>query len=137
MKAFKKRKCIGIFLLCLFICAIVYVAHGKTIHPERYYQEKWCDENNGEMEVILPDKTRCDCITETHAIEMDFAKKWAESIGQSLYYASQTGKHAGIVLIMEKSGDERYLDRIHTTIKYFNLPIVVWSMKGQQQWLKE
>jgi hypothetical protein len=42
--------------------------------------------------VVLPDGTRCDCLTDTHAIEFDFGNKWAEAIGQSAYYALQTGK---------------------------------------------
>jgi len=66
------------------------------------YQEKWCTEHGGQVEVVLPDRTRCDCLTETHAIEFDFGKKWAEAIGQALYYAIQTGKKPGIVLILEK-----------------------------------
>ena len=44
------------------------------------------------MEVVMKDGTRCDILTATHAIEVDFAKKWAEAIGQSLNYAMQTGK---------------------------------------------
>ena len=75
------------------------------------------------MEVVLPDRTRCDCLTQTHAIEFDFGSKWAEAIGQSLYYSLQTGKRAGIVLILEKSKDYRYWIRLNTTIEYFNLPI--------------
>ncbi len=52
--------------------------------------------------MVLPDKARVDCVTDTHAIEFDFAKKWGESIGQALYYATILNKQAGIVLIMEK-----------------------------------
>lgn len=35
------------------------------------------------MEYKNHDKTRVDCLTETHAVEFDFAKKWAESSGAS------------------------------------------------------
>ena len=49
--------------------------------------------------MTMPDGTRCDILTDTHAIEVDFADKWAEAIGQSLNYAMQTGKKAGIVLV--------------------------------------
>lgn len=37
-----------------------------------------------------PDGTRTDCISDTHAIEVDFSKKWAEAIGQALHYALWT-----------------------------------------------
>ena len=77
------------------------------------------------MEVVLSDGSRCDCVTQTNAVEVDFAHKWAESIGQSLLYSALTGKRAGILLIM-KQGDEQFLNRLNTTIKRFNLPIDVW-----------
>jgi len=52
----------------------------------------------GEIEYVLADKTRVDCLTDTHAIEYDWGKKWAESLGQALFYSAMTGKKAGIVL---------------------------------------
>jgi len=33
------------------------------------------------VEVVMKDGTRCDILTATHAIEVDFAKKWAEGGG--------------------------------------------------------
>jgi hypothetical protein len=30
--------------------------------------------------VVLPGGTRCDCVTDTHAIEFDFGDNWAEAI---------------------------------------------------------
>jgi hypothetical protein len=38
--------------------------------------------HRGQVEVVLPDGTRCDCLTETHAIEFDFGRGWGEAIGQ-------------------------------------------------------
>ena len=52
----------------------------------------------------MPDGTRCDILIDTHAIEVDFADKWAEAVGQSLNYAIQTGKKAGIVLVLKDRG---------------------------------
>jgi len=45
---------------------------------ERYYQEKFAREIGGKVEVVMKDGTRCDILTATHAIEVDFAKKWTE-----------------------------------------------------------
>jgi len=42
---------------------------------ERYYQEKFAREIGGQVEVVMKDGTRCDILTATHAIEVDFAKK--------------------------------------------------------------
>lgn len=81
------------------------------------------------MEVVLSDRTRCDCLTESHAIEFDFGNKWAEAIGQSLHYSLQTGKRAGIVLILERKKDYKYWIRLVLVIEHFNLPIDIWVIK--------
>ncbi len=76
----------------------LHVEAKPRTQPERAYQQAHCD---GQREVTMPDGTRCDCVTATHAIEIDFANKWYEAIGQSLNYAFQTSKRAGIILILE------------------------------------
>lgn len=123
-------------ILCAFsIVSILFIisdCHAKKIHPEKWYQEKWCNENGGQIEVVLPDRTRCDCLTDSHAIEFDFGDKWAEAIGQSLYYSLQTGKKAGIVLILENDKDYRYWIRLNSTIKHFVLPIDSWMIKTRK-----
>ena len=78
--------------------------------------------------MVLADNTRADCITTTHAIEFDFGKKWAEAIGQSLFYSLQTGKRAGIVLILDNPRDRKYWIRLNSTIQHFGLPIDAWEM---------
>ncbi len=78
--------------------------------------------------MVLPDRTRCDCVTDTHAIEFDFGNKWTEAVGQSLYYSLQPGKKAGVVLILESMKDRKYWIRLKTTIEHFNLPIDTWSI---------
>jgi hypothetical protein len=82
----------------------------------------------GEIEVVLPDGTRCNCVTATHAIEFDFGSSWAEAVGQSSYYSIQTKKKAGIVLILEKIKDRKYWIRLNTTIEYFSMPIDTWNV---------
>lgn len=42
------------------------------------------------IEFVNPDKTRTDCISDTHAIEVDNSKDWADGIGQALHYALWT-----------------------------------------------
>jgi len=72
-------------LLTIFVLTLPLF--GKQ--SERYYQEKFAKEIGGQVEVVMKDGTRYDILTSTHAIEVDFAKKWAEAIGQSLNYASK------------------------------------------------
>lgn len=66
----------------------------------------------GRVEVTLKDGTRADCLTETHAIEYDWAHKWAEAVGQAMHYARVTGKKPGVVLILKTEADQRYVERV-------------------------
>ena len=84
----------------------------KPNQVEMYYENEWCTTDFGRKEVILWDMTRVDCMTKDYAIEFDFAKKWAEALGQSLYYSKLTGKSPAIVLILTSPTDYRYVKRI-------------------------
>ena len=84
----------------------------KPNQVEMYYENEWCTPDFGRKEVILWDMTRVDCMTKDYAIEFDFAKKWAESIGQALYYSKLTGKAPAVVLILTSPTDYRYVKRI-------------------------
>lgn len=117
----------GIVLTFIFLAVVISGLAGERAYPEKHYQTIWCAAHGGQAEVVLPDKTRCDCVTDTHAIEFDFGSKWAEAIGQALYYAIQTGKKAGIVLILEKESDRRYWIRLNTIINHYALPIDTWT----------
>ncbi len=93
--------------------------------PEKYYQEKWCADQAGQVEHILPDRTRVDCLTATHAVEVDFGKKWAEAIGQSLYYSHLTGLRPGVLLIVGPGDSIHWLRTMMLAKKY---GIDVWTI---------
>jgi hypothetical protein len=97
--------------------------HPKK-HKEKYYQKKLCKKLKGIMEYRLKDKTRVDCLTDEYAIEVDFAKKWAEGIGQSLYYGYMTNRQPAVGLICSKK-DKRFLNRLKTVAKKENIKIFV------------
>jgi len=105
----------------LFIALFLYFAilsscsknEVNTVHNERYYQTKLCDELNGITEYRLKDNSRVDCLTNEYAIEVDWAKKWAEGVGQSLFYAEMTGKKPAIGLIIGDK-DQRHLKRLNS-----------------------
>ena len=107
-----------IAILLFFLCNN---ALAKHLYPEKFYQAEWCNKNFGQAEVKLIDNTRIDCLTATHAIEFDFASKWAEAIGQSLHYARMTGKKPGIVLIIEKSDDFKYYNKIKPLCEQYEI----------------
>ena len=89
---------------------------------EAYYVSQWCRDDFGKREFVLWDNTRVDCLTKDYAIEFDFANKWAESIGQSIYYAKMTGKKPAVALILTKLEDYKYVKRVEradSNIKIF------------------
>ncbi len=89
----------------------------KSNQSEAYYVEQWCTPSFGKKEFRLWDMTRVDCLTKDYAIEFDFAKKWAESVGQSLYYAEMTHKKPAVVLILTGLADMRYVKRVERVNK--------------------
>ena len=118
-----------VIIAAALACMIgIHAANARRLHHERWYQQQWCRSMGGRTEVELPDRSRCDCLTESHAIEFDFADKWQEAIGQSLYYSLQTGKKAGIVLILEKPSDLKYWIRLNSVIMNDNLSIDTWKI---------
>lgn len=124
----------NMLVVLLFFCTCLQVKAEVQNLPlpekklyEKDYQTSWCEKHNGKTEVRLFDKTRIDCLTDSHAVEFDFAGKWGESIGQSLYYAAVVHKKPGIVLIIEnKESDDKYLQRVKTVANKYN--IKVWTM---------
>ena len=97
---------------------------------ESYYQEKFAREIGGQVEVVMKDGTRCDILTATHAIEVDFAKKWAEAIGQSLNYAMQTGKRPGVALIVLSPSDNKYIERVRKISTEYSLGLTIYPIDG-------
>ena len=118
------KKTYFILFLLLFFQIPTLSSH---VYLEKDYQKFWCSSHQGQIEYKLPDSSRIDCLTSEYAIEFDFASKWAESVGQSLYYAQCTHKKPAIVLIMENPNkDSRYLKRLETLANAYN--IKVWTM---------
>ncbi|MRI32987.1 hypothetical protein EOPP23_08310 [Endozoicomonas sp. OPT23] len=104
---------------------------SSTLHAgekEIWYQKVWCEGKGGKVEHKLKDGRRVDCLTKSYAIEMDFASKWQEAIGQSLDYAMLTGKKAGIVLILNKDTDMAHWQRLKRVVRHYKLPIRTWRL---------
>ncbi|MEW5745237.1 MAG: hypothetical protein AB1805_07375 [Nitrospirota bacterium] len=116
-------------LLILLLCFGNY-SFAAHRHKEREYQEAWCTAHNGTLEYVLDDGARVDCLTEEYAVEFDFAPKWAEAIGQSLYYSLKTGKRPAVVLIIERGGGEREMRRLRSVSERYG--IMVWTMRPEK-----
>ena len=128
MYSFRVMKLLLILLLAISVVGCSSKASAK--HNEKYYQTILCNELDGKMEVVLEDTTRVDCLTDEYAIEVDFAKKWAESIGQSLYYAEMTGKKPTVALIIGTK-DNKYLSRLKLIADKYDIKIIKLKRIGK------
>ena len=108
------------YLLILIVIILTSSSHDdqfsefnqkKSHMKEADYVNAYCS-GKGITEYQLPDRTRVDCLTDEYAIEFDYAKKWAESIGQSLYYSKMTGKKPAVAIIIKNPEERIYMDRI-------------------------
>ena len=106
-------------------------AAGRRLHPEAWYQAKFCNAENGRMEWTTPDGARCDCLTERYAIEFDFDTKWAEAVGQSLLYGAASNRQPGIVLIVRNGEGMVYQERLAKVIATYKLPLALWIMDAK------
>lgn len=120
-----KASSLAIIAVLVIFSSIAEAAHDC---PEKWYQERWCTEGVGVMEYVLDDGTRVDCLMPGYAVEFDFAEKWAEAIGQALYYGRETERSPGVVLILEGEGDGKYLKRLQSVAILHG--IKVWTMEG-------
>lgn len=93
-------------------------AEAARLNPEKFYQQKWCSDHNGKVEHVLQDGTRVDCLTTTHAIEVDFADNVYNAIGQAIFYSEMTDLLPGVVFITEHpEKDYKYLIRLLIAIQ--------------------
>ena len=86
---------------------------------------RFCAAIGGSAEVVLDDRTRVDCLTDSHAIEVDRSAKWAEAIGQALYYAAKTDRLAAIALIASDDRACRHVHRAWLVAAHYRLPLTV------------
>ena len=69
-----------------------------------------------QWEIILPDKTRVDCVTDTTAWEVGFPNHW-EDVGQAYHYARILNKKPGIAIIVQSENDFEYLFRLSEDLR--------------------
>ena len=117
-------KKIFLFIGMLLIAASLF---SQTKEHEKYYQVAFADIMDGETEVVLSDRTRVDVLTDTHAFEVDFGAKWAESIGQALHYQGMTGKQAGVLLVIDGDKEQRFVDRLMGVAAKHGIDVWVWD----------
>lgn len=112
------------------ISAIALIIATASASPknEAYYRDAWAKQNGGKTEVINPDGTRCDIVTKTHAIEVEWSHKWYEGFGQALWYGFQTNKKPGVVMILRNEADRKNLFKIQSLAAHHGIELDVWTV---------
>jgi hypothetical protein len=118
------------FASLLLSLTLIGSLNGAGLKPESYYHEIAAKALEGEMEITMPDRAICDIVTEEYAIEVKKHPDWKDAIGQSLNYAIQSNKKAGILLILEKESDESHLIRVNSIVGHYKLPIDVLAIRA-------
>ena len=54
----------------------------------------------------MADGSRCDVLTPSTAFEVEWAKKWKESIAQALWYSMLSDRAPGVALLLRKKPTE-------------------------------
>jgi len=106
-----------IFLIVVVGFVLVNFKKEDAIFTSNYGTERWWqdviqEEIGGQKEFRLDDGTRVDLLFNHHACEIDWATKWAEGIGQSIYYGLKTDRDPLVILLAKKDGWEKYRDRV-------------------------
>jgi len=117
-------------LLCSFtlLCTCVRAQHkiprGNT---EAEYITALAKHLGARTEVRVT-SGRVDLVTATHAIEVERAAKWKNSIGQAIWYGLQTNKRSGIILLIENPAQRKYALQLGSAIAHAGLgdDIDVW-----------
>lgn len=115
------------------LCTVVLLCFSLSSQAktESEYAEEHCATVNGQVEYVLKDSTRVDCLTEMDAIEYDFTNKWYECVMQALYYRKMTGMQAVCGLI-RKNGtyiETEHVQRALDTVKKYNIPVYIFVIQ--------
>jgi len=110
-----------IFYILLFIFGITFSISGQiTNYSENEISNYIQSLIGGEREVRVK-SGRADLMVGEHVFEVEWANKWKESIGQSLWYALQLNKKPGIILLMRSPKDYKYYIQLNSALDYADL----------------
>jgi hypothetical protein len=138
-------------LLVYLTLAIAQPAHAQldARTTDADLVERYCD--GMLQQFAMPDGTKADCISDTHAIEVEKSGFWYDSLAQSLHYAlwtreiteqpgafkpqsSQIDKprKAGVVFVCMRPREEgelctEHYARFFRIVEEYRLPVTIWD----------
>lgn len=126
-------------LLLLFV---LLLSASTCPNREVHFKKVFSQYVNGKIDVPLNEyNNTVDIVSDTFAIDVEFAPRWARSIGHSLYAATKLNKKAGILLIThnnshDKYSHDKYINILMPIANKYN--ITVWVMNyGDSAWKKK
>jgi hypothetical protein len=121
----------------LLIFVLLLLAASSCPNREIHFKNIFSKYINGKLNVSLDDyKNTVDIVSDTFAIDVEFASNWATSVGHSLYAATKLNKKAAILLITYKDYDGKYVDILMPIANKYN--ITVWTMDYYNNtWVKK
>lgn len=116
--------------LATLALALIFLT-GIVQADERSETERLAPKFKARSEVVAWDGSRVDLLSDTYAIEVEWAPKWKESIGQALYYSILFHRKPGIVLLRKKGQDDsRFIYRCQAVCA--KAGIAFWVEDAQQ-----
>ena len=125
------RSAHGHALMYLTASWVLLISAGSVLADERTWQTRYCA--GMQLEKHLSSGGYVDCLSSEYAIEVEWNKNWAEAVGQSLYYASATGRKPAIILLCEKSEGpveglcRSRVYRLELALKFVEPHVYVWT----------
>ncbi|GGF27359.1 hypothetical protein [Echinicola rosea] len=109
----------------LLSCLLFVFAFSSILAQTKKWKEKDYADTiqtliGGEREYAVQ-SGRVDLLTDEHAFEVEWANKWKDAIGQSLWYGLQTNRKPGIVLILRSKKDYKYYIQLNSALSYAKL----------------
>jgi hypothetical protein len=114
-----------IFALILVGAATTARAGSGLKEPD--YQRALCA--GMRLEVRLGEYGRADCVSDTHAIEVEWADKFKEGVGQALIYSTATQLLLGLILVCRRDEASCFHASLtaQETFSTFGIEATVWE----------
>lgn len=129
MKSFKPRS-VALFSFFPVLAVFVMLSAKNGPNYESYWVKKLSHRLAARTEVVLDDGSRIDLLNKNMAAEVDWAGKWYEAVGQSLYYGCKKDRAPYIFLLVRNKKDMVYARRCQVVCDKYGIGLYVVSISG-------
>ena len=134
-------KQLGIFGLCVLFASWAWPAFSQT---EAEVEVLLCAdmETSYRIPVGSVSYLEADCVSDTHAIEIDWNDKWREGVGQALVYSKLLDLKFGLILVCKENSTKEHLCYRHSlsaqqVLSDIEVEGTIWQCVASAQSLNE